>query len=284
MVTSTVTAIPAPASVNDRMAVIASAIRAEMSPVMDTDAVKSEAASALSDARDGAINVREAVMQKLAAVAQKGNWTEIEITRAVKFAAASSNADLPKSVVTFMDETRKAMHPQVRPRFAQIVATRNAVWQAEDEAREIDKGAFLPVRHAFKRKYHTLVELMRCAEKGQYHDAVSFVAYAEARNPDLDPGRQAKAVEAAMENLQAILARFPDTELALAVDALGKVTKDTLALARREHHTGEDEVTAKAVANTLASVPTVPTTVVDTAGTADIVEGVVDPLDVFEDA
>jgi hypothetical protein len=266
---------PNASAIDERTSKIAHAIRAAMSPVMDADELRTAANNEAQDASEGAVNARELVMQNLALAAMQGKWTEGEVDRAIRVAVTMSNAETPKSIVTFMGETRRAMHPNVRIRFADLVKVRNAVWDEEEMARMIARltktEAHTPVRKAFVRKYHALAALMGEAEKGIYHTATTFVTFAESRDPDFNVDRQAKAVAMMMRELGIIAGRFPDSDLAAAVDFLGKVTKQSLEAARREHHGVEEVVTTV--------VPAIVTPDASSASNVDIAEGASDILD-----
>jgi hypothetical protein len=221
---------------NDRSHTIANAIRAALEPMTSADALRDEANEALNGAKLEAVNARELVMGKLAELAGQGAWTTQEIDVAAVVMAKQSNAELPKSIATFVGEAKRAMHPDVRDEFANILEVRNEAWDAEELARSIDKKAPSPIKKAFARKYHVLITLLGEAAKGHWLTTVDEVtAFAQARDPDVDADKALKALTKLREQLATIAANFPDADVVSAADMLTKiVTAKQLQEARDE--------------------------------------------------
>lgn len=235
-------------SAADRLRNIGSLIRGTMSPVIDADAAKGTAKDALSEATDGATNAREQVMVDLAALAHTHGWTEADISSGVKLAIDMGNAKTEKAIATFMGETKRAMHPNVRPWVQGIIDLRNVAWNSEAEVLKLDKDAHAPIKKAFVRKYHLMTSMFGEAAEGRHLRTVEdVVSFAEARNPDLDPARQAKLIAGIVEQLNAIYGNFQDDDIKAAADGLLGVTKDTLKAVRASSTTVADNTAAVTV-------------------------------------
>lgn len=267
---------------------IATAIRSAMSPIIDADGASAAAREAQQEASQNATTMREGVMGTLAQLASAGAWNVKDIDAAAKMACgdALGNEVLPKSVSTFVGEARRAMHPDVREQFPTLVRLRDDVWNAEKEERKADKAAKTPLMTACARSYHALVGMMGAVIDGTTFTRASDVtAWAEAKDPSLDPKKQADALEAMLAKLAAMAAIFPDPDLLAAVDSLRPVGAEALKAARAEL-LGREE--ARLQSHKLAPVPT--TVVAETQpnehadDTAADVVPVVDPLEAALDA
>jgi hypothetical protein len=198
--------------------------------------------------------------------------------------AKQSNAELPKSIATFVGEAKRAMHPKVRDDFADILAVRDAAWQAEDDARQIDKAAPAPIKKAFARKYHFLITLLgEAAEDKWYTTVEECVAFAESRDPDFDPAKVFKRLEKIREMLSAFHADFPVGDIEVCADFLSKITQKELIDARNEKL---GVVPQAKVVRTRAGNVTVSPTVVENNSAApeqdaseDVAEGASDILE-----
>lgn len=205
---------------------IADKIRAACSPVIGADMDRADADELLKSAKDKAINAREAIMVTLAALAEAGGWTDHEIRAAAGLAANKSNNATDKALATFIGETKRAMHPDVRVHVPILVALRDTVWDGETLAREIDKGADTPCRKAFQRKYHMMTALFGEAENGNLMltgDAVT--TFAEARDPDMDPAKVFKRIEDMQTKLMAIFRNFPTNAIQATLQEMAEITE-----------------------------------------------------------
>lgn len=272
----------------DELKSIAAKIRMTVSPIMDADQARDAARTIANDLAQGATTKREQVMGELAALSLAGAWSEADIKAAAQMACgtAVSNESLPKSIATFVGEARRAMHPKVRGIFPSLAALRSEVWADEKLMRKADKECKAPLMDACIREYHALNQMMGAVIDGTtFTSARDVIAWAEAKDPALDPKKQADALEAMLAKLAAMAAIFPDPDLLAAVDSLRPVGAEALKAARAEL-LGRDE--ARMQGHKLAPAPT---TVVgetqpnehadDTA--ADVVP-VVDPLEAALDA
>lgn len=238
---------------------MAASIRAELSPIMDADANSTAAREAATEASQAASNKREVVMTVLATLAEAGGWNVKDVDAAAKMACSESigNEALPKSVATFVGEARRAMHPDVRNILPGLIGLRDAVWNGEKEMRKADKdGAATPLMKAFARSYHALVGMMGAVIDGEatFTGPDDVTAWAEARDPELDPKKQFAKVESLLTVLSQIGNRFPDPDILAAVDTLKTVSADTMKAARAEMQGREDD---RMNSHKLAPVPAV---------------------------
>lgn len=285
---------------NDRTNGIAAAIRDAMKPITEADEFREESrkeAKALNEAGDGkAVNAREQVLGALADAATAGDWTVAEVNMGAVLMAKQSNAELAKSISTFIGECKAAMHPDVREGFANIVLFRNAAWEAEEIAKAVDKSAAQPIKKLHKRKYHLLTFIMREGIKGNWLTTVEEISdHAIVHDPDLDAKVSFKQLEKLRAELAKLAINFPDPDLAAGLDTINKVMLPHLEAARAEllgeappepkaRPNVSPAVTQARVARVAASVP-LPTVVENEADAADVAEGAVDILDsVLENA
>jgi hypothetical protein len=277
---------------NDRTNNIAAQMRKAMNPILDADEArdktKAETKNLNDAAETGATNARETVLRNLAAAAHAGDWTQAEIGLGAALMAKQSNAELPKSIATFIGEAKSAMHPDVREYFDSIVAIRDGAWLAEAEAKEIDKAAPQPIKKLVKRKYHLLTRMMGEGIKGNWLTTIDkVVEFCSDRDPDLNAETVYKQLEKLRVELGKMVVGFPDNDLVAAVDTLNKVQLQDLVAARAEK-LGEDAPAAKPhplanatrpnVAPASAARPTPAATVVED-GAGDVAEGASDILD-----
>lgn len=237
---------------------MAAKIRATVSPILDADHLSKEAREAATEASQAATNKREVIMGDLAILASQGAWSVKDVDAAAKMACgdAIGNEALPKSVATFVGEARRAMHPDVRDRFPTLVKLRDEVWEVEKAERKADKDAKTPLMSAFARSYHALVGMMGAVIDGTHSFVVAsdVVAFAEARDPAMDPKKQADKIASILDQLAAISNTFPDQDLLAGIDTLKAINAEALAKARADL-LGRDE--ARLAAHKLAPVPTV---------------------------
>ena len=241
---------------------MAAKIRSTVSPILDKDAASTEAREAATTASQAATTQREIVMAELALLASAGAWSVKDVDAAAKMACgdAIGNEALPKSVATFVGEARRAMHPDVRDRFPTLVKLRDEVWEVEKAERKADKDAKTPLMSAFARSYHALVGMMGAVIDGTHSFVVAsdVVAFAEQRDPAMDPKKQADKIAAMLDQLAAISNTFPDQDLLAGIDTLKAINAEALAKARADL-LGRDE--ARLAAHKLAPLPTIPTVV-----------------------
>jgi hypothetical protein len=152
------------------------------------------------------------------------------------------------------------LHPDVRDRFPTLVKLRDEVWEVEKAERKADKDAKTPLMSAFARSYHALVGMMGAVIDGTHSFVVAsdVVAFAEARDPALDPKKQADKITSILDQLAAISNTFPDQDLLAGIDTLKAINAEALAKARADL-LGRDE--ARLAAHKLAPLPTIPTVV-----------------------
>lgn len=240
----------------DALRDMAAKIRSTVSPILDKDAASTEAREAATTASQAATTQREIVMAELALLASAGAWSVKDVDAAAKMACgdAIGNEALPKSVATFVGEARRAMHPDVRDRFPTLVKLRDEVWEVEKAERKADKDAKTPLMSAFARSYHALVGMMGAVIDGTHSFVVAsdVVAFAEARDPAMDPKKQADKIASILDQLAAISNTFPDQDLLAGIDTLKAINAEALTKARADL-LGRDE--ARMQAHKLAPLP-----------------------------
>lgn len=216
---------------------IARQIRGAVLPILAADADTKEAKDAAQNASQAGVSLRESIMVSLAALSQKGQWSEREVsTAAAKAAAGQNDKATAQTITTFVGECKRAMKPMVRAHVPMLIDLRDAAWDAETEAWNLDKtNAPTPLRKAFKRKYHMLIQLFDQAEQGNvFEDTASVIAFAETRDPALDY----KAVKKRLDTIRKTLAQFyhdfPVDDIQLCVDTLNEVTDKALKASRDE--------------------------------------------------
>lgn len=223
----------------NRTAEIANTIRAALSPIIDADAVKADAQSEFQAAVADATGTRLSVIVALANASRMGAWTQSEIATAVVAAGKVGNAALPKSVATFVAEAKRAMSPKVRDYAPAIVGVVGIAWEAEGEQ---DKDAPRPLRKAFKRQYHCVLQAFGLAEDGTVlRETTDVLDWARARDPDLDYGKVYDRLQAIRKELTAFAADFP-VDGFVEVDAfLSEITKERLKACREAIAQRDDE-------------------------------------------
>lgn len=215
---------------------IARQIRGAVLPILAADSDTKEAKDAAQNASQAGASLREDIMLALAALSQKGQWTEREVSAAAAKAAAMSNNKDDKSLSTFIGETKRAMHPLVRAHVPGLIDLRDATWDSETEAWNLDKkNTPTPLRKAFKRKYHMLITMFGEAADGNvFEDTASVIAFAEANNPDHDYKKVHDRLMAIRKTLSEFYHDFPVDDIQLCVDTLNEVTEKALKASREE--------------------------------------------------
>ena len=218
------------AQIND----IARQIRGAVLPILQADSDTKDAKEAAQNASQQGVSVREDIMLALAALSQKGQWSEREVSAAAARAASMSNSKDDKSLATFIGETKRAMHPLVRSHVPSLIDLRDAAWDAETEAWNLDKkNTPTPLRKAFVRKYHMLITMFgEAAEGNVFEDTASVIAFAEAHDPSLDYKKVHKRLAKIKSDLAAFFHDFPVDDIQLCVDTLNEVTEKALKQSR----------------------------------------------------
>src|ERR1700733_4864872 len=148
-----------------RVSDIARQIRGATTPLFATTSGKQDAKDLLTDASQADTALREKIMVAVASLSQVGQWTIPEINAAAaKAAAMSADTKADKAVATFIGETKRAMNPKVRAFVPDLIELRDTTWQSETEQRAMDKDAPTPLRKAFVRQYHMMVQMFGLAE------------------------------------------------------------------------------------------------------------------------
>jgi len=194
-----------------------------------------------SDARDASqaaanrlTSSREGIMSALADLSMKGQWSAGEVKAASKIAADASRNETESALATFIAETRKAMSPKVRMHVDALISVRDKAWEAEKLAYNEDKTTPTPLRKAFSRGYHCLMQMMGEAEEGRIIDnvpALLGLAADKMTAERLDISKVMARLANIQAQLQAFHNDFPVDDLQLCVETMGEITEKALRAA-----------------------------------------------------
>jgi uncharacterized small protein (DUF1192 family) len=168
---------------------------------------------------------REERLVALAGTAMMGQWTEQEVERG--FEAAKPQLGLQEnSSVTLLGQVKRACHPHVRPHAAVLAKLAHEAWDAEA------KSDSQPCRKAFKRCDHLVVNYLfkEVLENGRIFQKPSeVVAYAIARDPDVDYQKVLKRLRDIQKQWQDFTRDFP-------VPGADKVNEYFAAIGKNKKH------------------------------------------------
>ena len=216
-----------------RIADIVRQIRGAALPFLGANEQYVDARSAAQAAGNGLSSTRESIMCTLADLSRNGQWTEGEIKVASNTAAGLSKNETEKALATFIGQCKKAMDPKVRSFVGQLVAVRDLGWEAETLAIAEDSDAPRPLRKAFARGYHCLMEMFALAGEGRViSDTVELLAFAAERDPDLSLEKVLKRLNSISAQLSKFYIDWPVDDIQLCVDTLNEVTEKALRAAR----------------------------------------------------
>ena len=216
-----------------RIADIVRQIRGAALPFLGANEQYVDARSAAQAAGNGLSSARESIMCTLADLSRNGQWTAGEIKVASNTAAGLSKNETEKALATFIGQCKKAMDPKVRSFVGQLVAVRDMAWEAETLAIAEDSDAPRPLRKAFARGYHCLMEMFALASEGRVIDnTVSLLAFAAERDPDLSLEKVLKRLNGISAQLSKFYIDWPVDDIQLCVDTLNEVTEKALKAAR----------------------------------------------------
>ena len=216
-----------------RIADIVRQIRGAALPFLGANEQYIDARSAAQAAGNGLSSTRENIMCVMADLSRNGQWTSSEIKVASNTAAGLSKNETEKALATFIGQCKKAMDPKVRSFVGQLVAVRDMAWEAETLAIAEDSDAPRPLRKAFARGYHCLMELFALATEGRViNDTVDLLAFAAERDPDLSLEKVLKRLNGISAQLSSFYIDWPVDDIQLCVDTLNEVTEKALKAAR----------------------------------------------------
>jgi hypothetical protein len=218
-----------------RVSDIAKQIRGAVTPFLGANMAKTEASELLAEAATAETGMREGIILTLANLSQTGQWSEREITAAASAAAQMSNNDKEKALATFIGETKRGMHPNVRAHAHTLSALRTTCWADETTQIALDKKCPKPLRKAFSRSYHMLLQMFGEVAEGKrmFASREDVMAFAADRDPDLDY----KKVLARLTAIHDTLARFhrdwPVEDIGLCVTTLMQIDEAVLKASRK---------------------------------------------------
>lgn len=216
------------------------------------DAARKLARTDAEHAADAAIGEREKLLRRLAGVAHAAAWSEDDLGEAVKKAVAThagNDKSKKSSLATFASEIKLACHRQVRGHVNDFFDTARDAWDDERTLAADDSEAPEPLRKAWSRMYHVVVQgMMRAAKDGNViADADALVAFAERtlRERQIDYKRVKARLANITKELRAFHVDFPDDGIGFAIEYLGEIGDDDLKKARARVETpapdGDDE-------------------------------------------
>jgi hypothetical protein len=259
----------------ERIRNIANDIRQMCNGITSYDLDKADLTAQAKAAGEAAMGAREGIMQRIAQMSVASNLTEAEVRGACALAASMGNDKTDKSVSTFIADVKRAAHPNVRDRFDTLFALRNDAWEME----QLDKEGGQPIKKAFKRKYHALNAVLTAVLDGVTLDSVAdFVAYAEARDPDLDPKKVKARLDKIRDDLAAFVQTFPVGDLAACVDLIGAITVKELTDSRAPKVVAPVTTKPRAVARAQTAQTTKPAPVASVASVAEGASNVVEDV------
>ena len=216
-----------------RIADIVRQIRGAALPFLGANEQYVDARSAAQAASNGLSSTRESIMCTLADLSRNGQWTAGEIKVASNTAAGLSKNETEKALATFIGQCKKAMDPKVRSFVGQLVAVRDLGWEAETLAIAEDSDAPRPLRKAFARGYHCLMEMFALAGEGRVIDnTVELLAFAAERDPDLSLEKVLKRLNGISAQLSKFYIDWPVDDIQLCVATLNEITGEMLEAAR----------------------------------------------------
>lgn len=274
----------APALDARRVSDIAEAMFQASRPFVGTYDLIQDAKDAKTAADEDHASSREGIITTVAALSTAGNWTLGEIKAAVALAAKKVNGDdrAAKTHATFISEIKRVAYPLVRAHIPDFITLRDTVWDLEQEQLDLDKSSPTPVRHAFKRRYHTLLSgLCGAAEDGLIIvTPAELTAYATLKNPDLDAAKILKRLDKIRQDLADIAVDFPVEDIAHCAQTLENIEKVTLEAAReRKLQDTMAEVSHIAPPVPAAVAPQPKTTPMAPVSGPEILTGIVDLSD-----
>lgn len=270
-----------------RVSQIAQQIRGAVTDFTDANKLKVSAADDAKALAKAEVNTRESIMITLADLSQTGQWTNGEINLAAARAAeirqaqgqGSNDTSSEKALATFIGESKRAMHPNVRSHVKRIIELRDEAWDNESYQLEADPKAPKPLRKAFARKYHMLIQMFGETADGRvFSDHSEILDWAAACDPDLDLDKVKKRLERIKQELVAFYTDWPVDDIQVCVDALNDVTEKALK-ASRAGNVVDLPVKPKAAEQTTTTV--VPETSDDEP---EVAEGAVDVSDLIDEA
>lgn len=209
-------------------------IRGAALPFLGSDATSKDAREASQQASQAHTLNREEIMVALAELSMQGQWSAGDVKTAARTAAGlSTRVESEKALATFIGEASKAMLPKVRSHVPNLVHVRDLAWEAEKLAYAEDKDSPTPLRKAFSRGYHCLMQMMVLAENGRVIENVSeLMEWAAERDPDLDIEKVKKRLKSIRDTLAAFYSDWPVDDIQVCMQALDEVSEGSLKASR----------------------------------------------------
>lgn len=208
-----------------RVAMVATEIHRALTGVISADTKRCDATREQRAASEHCVGARETALLSLATVAVRDDWSRAEIDDGTATALSRRNSK-DNSVATFAAEIKRACHPSARSHVAALASLCTEAWDVEGESA---KDYPRQCRKAFARRYHMLVATLREAIDGRvFASRQEIVRWAVTCDPDRDPVKVLRRVQAIHGQLKALVEAWPHSELAASAQALGRVTLDGL--------------------------------------------------------
>lgn len=207
---------------------IAEVVGQAMRQAVNANTASFDAKRLATEAADAEAGTREDLYVSLAKASAAHKWTKPDIAKAVTAAAkAGTNTAKDKAIQSFATDARIVMDPAVCAQVEHIRTLKDSAWDAE----AADKDAGTPLKDAFARRQHALIECVKAARDGtklaDEADIVNLAQYVVWKR-SVDPKVAHKEVTKALENLRAVFGRFNQPELRDAIGALNQVSEESL--------------------------------------------------------
>lgn len=178
-----------------------------------------------------AIGEREKLLRELASKAHAGKWSGDDTAECVKDALKSRNSK-STSISTFAAEIKRACSQSVRANVGNLFDLAREAFDAEAASLAEDKKAPAPLRKAFARYYHAVVQYgFKAAADGRvFADASDFVRFAmdTIRARQIDYKRVKARLDGIRKELQSFADDFPVDGITSCVEFLQSIEVDEL--------------------------------------------------------
>lgn len=223
-----------PTVISDRSE-IRKAINSAFAKFATVDGERVEARDLADGANKRAVGERESIITTLAAAASAGKWSGDDLAEEVADMLKARNAK-GTSLATFASEIKHACARNTRGRVADLFRLAHEAWEAESDAIDAapdfkaKQAVPKPMRRAFSRCYHAVVQYAFKAEDREFSTPADFVRFAmdtlRAREIDY------KRVKGRLDNIRKELAEFakdfPVSGIVDCVEFLASVEADEL--------------------------------------------------------
>lgn len=211
-----------------------------------SDSARKLAVQDAKTAGDATIGAREKLLRSVASVAHRAAWSDDDTAEAVKKAVeqhAGNDKSKKSSLSTFASEIKLASSKRVRGRVAEMFDLAREAWELEQL--DDSEGAPKPLRKAFSRMYHVVVQgMMRAAKDGRpvptTTDELADFAQATLDARRIDTKRVKARLDNIRKELQSFTADFGAVDgLAECIEFMGDISESDLKAAWERKSQGD---------------------------------------------